>query len=231
MARYGKPCPRVKGRVRKMQGGASGGTVASLQATQVAAARDPELAKLLMSAFALTPGFTGAEQPTGHKPLHDDTLDQWVAPFVMAPINTKNVHRTNHLLHHRYGRDFVYDEMMVTGSGDKGKAVAEALGKSKGLGGDNAPQPGEGPSKEERERGHYDVLFVGLMPDGARTDVVVTGDRDPGYGSTSKMLAESAICLLRDARNEGGIWTPGGLMGPALRARLIANAGLTFTVL
>jgi short subunit dehydrogenase-like uncharacterized protein len=229
-ARFGRPCPRVKGRVRALKGGASGGTVASLKATEAAAARDPSLAALLADPFALTPGFQGVEQPSGRKPHLDDALDAWVAPFVMAPINTKNVHRTNHLLGAAYGHDFVYDEMTVTGPGERGQAIAEAIAKGGGLGGDNAPKPGEGPSKAEREAGHYDVLFAGLMPDGARIDVVVTGDRDPGYGSTSKMIAESALCLLDDTHGEGGIWTPGALMGPALRERLRAHAGLTFTV-
>ena len=232
-AKHGTPAPRVKGRVRKMQGGFSGGTAASLKATLAAAARDPSLLKLLTSSFALTPGFTGPHQPTGLIPDYDSTIGAWVAPFVMAPINTKNVHRTNFLLGQRYGADFVYDEMMVAGLGDLGKVAAEAIAKFNPFSGDKGPKPGEGPSREERDAGHYDLLFVGLMPDGTRIDAVVTGDRDPGYGSTSKMIAESALCLVHDAADDGasrgGIWTPGALMGATLRDRLIANAGLTFT--
>ena len=144
-------------------------------------------------------------------------------------INTKNVHRTNFLLGQRYGDDFVYDEMVVTGLGEMGKAAAEALTKLNPFADNKGPKPGEGPTKEERESGHYDVLFIGLMPDGTRIDAVVTGDRDPGYGSTSKMLAESAMCLIEDVAGDGGIWTPGALMGEPLRKRLIAKAGMTFT--
>lgn len=227
-ARYGSPAPRVKGRVRTMKGTFSGGTAASLKATLAAAARDPGLVKLLTSPFALTPGFTGPHQPTGLLPEYDSTLQTWVAPFVMAPINTKNVHRTNFLLGEAYGADFVYDEMMVAGLGDMGKAAAEAIAKFNPFAGDKGPKPGEGPSKAERDEGHYDLLFAGIMPDGSRIDTVVTGDRDPGYGSTSKMIAESAICLVRDVAGDGGIWTPGALMGAKLRDRLIAHAGLTF---
>lgn len=227
--RFGRPAPRVKGRVRTMKGGFSGGTAASLKATLAAAARDPSLVPLLASPFALTPGHKGPHQPTGLLPEFDTTINCWVAPFVMAPINTKNVHRTNFLLGGRYGDDFIYDEMMVTGLGDMGKAAAEAVAKMNPFAGDAGPKPGEGPSKEERETGHYDVLFVGLMPDSTRIDAVVTGDRDPGYGSTSKMLAESAMCLVQDVQGDGGVWTPGALMGPALRERLVKNAGLTFT--
>ena len=233
-AKHGAPAPRVKGRVRKMKGGFSGGTAASLKATLAAAARDPSLLKLLTSPFALTPGFTGPHQPTGLIPEYDGTVGAWVAPFVMAPINTKNVHRTNFLLGQAYGADFVYDEMMVApGLGDLGKAAAEAIAKINPFAGDKGPKPGEGPSREERENGFYDLLFVGLMPDGTRIDAVVTGDKDPGYGSTSKMIAESALCLVEDVEGAeakgGGVWTPGALMGAKLRDRLQAKAGLTFT--
>ncbi|MBB3586091.1 trans-acting enoyl reductase family protein [Sphingomonas sp. BK481] len=227
-ARYGSPAPRVKGRVRTMKGTFSGGTAASLKATLAAAARDPGLVKLLTSPFALTPGFTGPHQPSGLLPEYDSTLQTWVAPFVMAPINTKNVHRTNFLLGEAYGADFVYDEMMVAGLGDMGKAAAEAIAKFNPFAGDKGPKPGQGPSKAERDEGHYDLLFAGIMPDGSRIDTVVTGDRDPGYGSTSKMIAEAAICLVRDVAGDGGIWTPGALMGAKLRDRLIGHAGLTF---
>ena len=226
--RFGKPAPRVKARVRAMKGGFSGGTAASLKATLAAVARRPSLGLLLANPFALTPGHTGPHQPSGLLPEFDPTINSWVAPFIMAPINTKNVHRTNFLLGQPWG-ELVYDEMTVAGLGEMGKAAAEALAKLNPLAGDKGPKPGEGPSKEERDTGHYDVLFIGLMEDGGRVDAVVTGDRDPGYGSTSKMLAESAVCLVRDVQGEGGIWTPGALMGAALRDRLVENAGLTFT--
>jgi short subunit dehydrogenase-like uncharacterized protein len=229
-AKFGRPAPRVKGRVRSMQGTFSGGTAASLKATLAAAARDPGIVKLLTSSFALTPGFKGPHQPTGLIPEYDTTIEAWVAPFVMAAINTKNVHRTNFLLGERYGADFVYDEMMIApGLGELGKAAAEAIAKYNPFGGEGGPKPGEGPSKAERDAGHYDLLFAGLMPDGSRIDAVVTGDRDPGYGSTSKMIAEAALCLVEDVAGDGGIWTPGALMGPELRTRLKEHAGLTFT--
>jgi short subunit dehydrogenase-like uncharacterized protein len=226
--KYGKPAPRVKCRVRKMVGTFSGGTAASLKATLAAAARDPSILGLLTNPFSLTPGFQGPSQPRGLLPDYDKTIEAWVAPFIMAPINTKNVHRTNFLLGEAYGADFVYDEMMVAGLGDIGKAAAEAIAKINPLASDKGPKPGEGPSKEEREKGYYDILFIGEMPDGTRVDSVVTGDRDPGYGSTSKMIAETALCLVQDVAGEGGIWTPGALLGEVLVKRLEAKAGLTF---
>jgi short subunit dehydrogenase-like uncharacterized protein len=155
----------------------------------------------------------------------------WCAPFIMAPINTRNVHRSNALMGHAYGEEFVYDEMLVVGPGEEGEAKAKAIAKADALGGDNAPQPGEGPGKEEREAGAYDVLFIGEMPDGSEVRASVAGDLDPGYGSTSRMITEAAVCLLRDAGDTpGGIWTTAPAMGEKLIHRLVDNAGLRFTV-
>lgn len=228
----GAPVSRVKTRVRGMRGGFSGGTAASLKATMAAAAKDPRVLDLLRSPFALVPGFDGPAQPHGMKPEHDADLGAWVAPFVMAPINTKNVHRSNALMGRPYGRDFVYDEMMIAGPGDQGEAMARAIAEGNAaMGGEGGPKPGEGPSKEERESGFYDVLLIGLAPDGRQVRVAVKGDRDPGYGSTSKMLAETAICLVQDAADvPGGIWTPGAALRDKLIDRLAARAGLTFEV-
>lgn len=230
-ARFGQPAQRVRGRVRKMKGTFSGGTAASLKATMAAAAAQPGVLELLRNPFSLTPGFEGPRQPLGSKPMVDEVLGLWVAPFVMAAINTRNVHRSNFLLGHAYGADFVYDEMMVTGAGEKGEALANAVAADKSLGADDGPQPGEGPSREERESGFYDVLFIGTDTAGHSLRVGVKGDRDPGYGSTSKMITEAAVCLLQDAPDTpGGIWTTAPAMGNALIARLKANAGLSFTV-
>jgi len=230
-AKFGQPAPRVKGRVRKMQGTFSGGTFASGKATAAAAAKNPSVFKLLIDPFALTPGFEGPSQPKGILPEYDEAVGGWVAPFVMAPINTKNVHRTNFLAHHPYGRDFRYDEMMVApGLGEMGKAAAEMIAKINPMSSDKGPAPGEGPSKEEREAGFYEIDFIAEMPSGERLTATVAGDRDPGYGSTCKMITESALCLLRDVDGGGGIWTPGALMAEPLKARLEANAGLTFSV-
>ena len=231
--RFGHAAPRVRGRVRKMKGTFSGGTAASLKATMAAAASQPGVIDLLKNPFSLTPGFEGPRQPSGHKPMVDEALGDgvWVAPFVMAAINTRNVHRSNLLLKHAYGTDFVYDEMLVTGPGEKGEAIANAVAGDKSLGSDQGPKPGEGPSREERENGFYDVLFLGTDNEGHSLRVGVKGDRDPGYGSTSKMIAEAAVCLLQDAASTpGGIWTTAPALGDKLIARLQANAGLGFAV-
>ena len=230
-SKFGNTATRVRGRVRKMKGTFSGGTAASLKATMAAAMGDPAVMDLLRNPFSLTPGFEGPRQPSGNKPMLEESLGVWVAPFVMAAINTRNVHRSNYLLQHAYGTDFVYDEMMITGAGEKGQAIANAVAADKSLGAEGGPQPGEGPSRAEREAGFYDLLFIGEDTAGHSLRVGVKGDRDPGYGSTSKMVAESALCLLQDAAaTPGGIWTPGAAMGIPLIARLQKNAGMSFAV-
>jgi short subunit dehydrogenase-like uncharacterized protein len=219
--RLGHPVARVKGRVRAMRGGLSGGTAASGRATMEAIQKDPSLLQLMFNPFALTPGFQGPEQPRGDQPMTDPDLGLEVGPFMMATINTKNVHRSNLLQGHAYGADFQYDEMSVITPG--------APTEFTDIGGEGAPKPGEGPSKADRDAGFYDLLFVGIDTDGRQVRGSVHGDKDPGYGSTSKIIAETAICLVKEAADvAGGIWTPGAALGERLVARLAGHAGLTF---
>jgi len=166
---------------------------------------------------------------------------------MMAAINTKNIHRTNALLGHPWGKDFEYDERMLTGDGARGERRARGLVRSARI--QNAllgfaparavlrrfvlPKPGQGPGVHERQTGHYEVLFIGETANGRTLRASVTGDRDPGYGSTSKMVAESALCLVHDvdrSATAGGVWTAGAAMGMALVRRLEAHAGLRFSV-
>jgi short subunit dehydrogenase-like uncharacterized protein len=229
---FGTRVLRVKGRVRDMRGTLSGGTAASAKATFDAVAKDLSLVAILNNPFALTPGFEGPKQPRGNKPAYEEDLKSWAAPFMMALINTRNVHRSNMLMGFPYGREFVYDEMVLTGPGEKGEANARrVMAANSEKTGPNAPKPGEGPSKEERENGRYDLLYVAIAPDGRQVRAAVKGDRDPGYGSTSKMISECAICLLRDTPEvPAGIWTPGAAMQGKLIKRLVDHAGLTFQV-
>ena len=229
-ARHGSPAPRVKGRVRGMQGTFSGGTAASLTETMKAVAKNPKLIAILQSPFGLTPGFEGPSQPLGLVPEYEESEGKWAAPFIMATINTKNVHRTNFLLGHPYGADFKYDEMVLTSAGEVGQKLAHGMAEMlKNPFGAKPPKPGEGPSKEERENGFYDVLFIGEWPDGKTIRYGVKGRYDPGYGSTSRMIAETGIALL-DCKAEGGISLPGALLGEALVKRLQDHAEITFGV-
>ena len=229
---FGAPASRVKGRVRDMRGTLSGGTAASGRATFEAVAKDLSLVAILNDPFALTPGFSGAKQPKGNKPFYEEDLQSWTAPFMMALINTRNVHRSNMLMGFPYGKEFVYDEMVLTGPGERGEANAKrVMAANNEKTGPNARKPGEGPSKEERENGLYDLLYVAIAPDGRQVRASVKGDRDPGYGSTSKMISECAVCLLRDTPDvPAGFWTPGAAMQHKLIKRLVDNAGVTFQV-
>jgi short subunit dehydrogenase-like uncharacterized protein len=246
LRRYGAPLTRVRGRVRVLKGTFSGGTMASALATVEAAARDRAVARAMRDPFALTPGFRGPRQPDSDTASYDDAAGAWTAPFVMAAINTKNVHRTHALLGHPWGRDFVYDERMLTGDGPRGELRAKGLARNARLQGlllgwgltrellrrFALPKPGQGPSKEQRERGRYELLFIGDTAQGQRLRAVVKGDRDPGYGSTCKLVAESALCLgtIDRSQTPGGVWTPGAAMGMALVRRLQERAGLSFAI-
>jgi short subunit dehydrogenase-like uncharacterized protein len=243
--RFGAPCTKVRGRVRKMKGTFSGGTLASMLATMEASRKDPGIVKTMLNPYALVPEAPQTRQPSGADVVHDEGIG-WSAPFVMAAINTKNVHRSNALRGWAYGRNFIYDEMQLMGDGAKGEQRARAALKQSrtqmsllSFGPTRAllksfflPKPGQGPSKHERETGMYDVLFVGETDDGRAIRASVQGDMDPGYGSTSKMLSEAALCLTNTPRTDtpGGVWTPAAAMGDPLIARLQARAGLTFVV-
>ncbi len=249
-ARLGQTCVQVKTRVKTLRGGMSGGTVASLMNVVREIASDPAVRKLMADPYAVCDhhGVDHPRQPEVRFAEFDEDVRSWVAPFVMAGINTRIVHRSNALLGDAYGKDFLYDEAMMTGKGFKGRMAA--AGVALGLGGFVAaallppsrwilerfvvPKPGEGPTPEEQERGCYDYRLVGHTADGKTLRAKVTGDRDPGYGSTGKILGEAAVCLAQDvpkAQVAGGFWTPATAMGDALITRLVEHAGLGFEVL
>ncbi len=248
--RFGAPAQRVRMGVRAMRGGVSGGTLASMLNIVDEVRSNPALRKELGNPYALCPedARKGPRQPDILKPEFDDVFERWLAPFVMAAINTRVVHRTNALTGHAYGDDFLYDEGLMTGKGAKGAAAAAGVtaGLAAFVGAAAAPginklvdkvlpDPGEGPSPEAQEKGFFDLRFHGTTADGERLTAKVTGDRDPGYGSTAKMLAEAAACLALDVPKRkpepaGGFWTPASLLGDELVARLTEHAGLAFEV-
>jgi len=244
---WNSPATRVKMRVRTLKGGASGGTVASLMNVVQEAASDPVLRKELLDPYSICPpahGFT-AQQPRVMAAGFDADFDAWVAPFVMAAINERVVHRSNALSGNAYGQQFSYDEGMLTGPGLKGRLSALAL--VTGLGAFMAgaaikpvrgvmarfllPKPGEGPSPAAQLAGRFDIRFFGRTDAGQTLRVKVTGDRDPGYGSTAKMLGQAAISLALDHRSSGpggGFWTPATMFDERYIARLTHHAGLGF---
>ncbi len=247
--RFGHTLNRVKMRVQAMRGGVSGGTVASMVHLVEASRQDPEVARILKNPYALAPeGMqSGVRQPNVSRPEFDADLGSWLAPFVMAAVNTRIVHRSNALRKHAFGRFFKYDEAMMTGAGKKGRLRAAWLAALTGgffLGAAFAPtralmkkfilpKAGEGPSPEKREKGFFKLVFIGRDDAGNQLRAGVAGNRDPGYGATCRMLGESALCLLQDIPKEalsGGFWTPSTAMGDVLMERLSANAGLRFEI-
>lgn len=246
--RLGQTCSQVKLRVKSIRGSFSGGTVASMMELFSEISKNPSLRKVMANPYALCPPSNQQKpkQPNLNFAQYDKDAGAWSAPFVMAGINTKVVHRSNALSNYAYGTQFIYDETMLTGKGVIGGAMA--VGASVGLAGFVAaavipptrrilqkivPQAGEGPTPKQQEQGFYDIRLIGLTDNGQRLTAKVTGDRDPGYGSTAKMLGEAAVCLATDISKTdktGGFWTPSTALGQRLIERLQAKAGLTFSI-
>lgn len=251
MQQWGTPATHVKMRVKTLKGGASGGTVASLINVVQEAAADPALRRELANPYSLCPnghGFT-ARQHSTRGAAFDTDFDAWIAPFVMAAINERVVHRSNALSGNAYGNQFTYDEAVITGSGLQGRLRAVTM--VAGLGAFMVgivikptrrlmerfllPKPGEGPSPAAQLAGRYDLRFFARTDDGKTLRVKVTGDRDPGYGSTGKMLGQAAASLALDHVKDGiktgrpgGFWTPATMFDDRFITRLTRYAGLRF---
>jgi len=238
----------VTGLMRRMKGSFSGGTFASMINMMEEASGSPSLRKALTNVGMLLP------EPSRYisRPACESRVtwsvegDTWTAPFVMTPINSRIVQRTNALLGSPWGEDFSYEEAVATGPGISGRTramamlagtggfmLAAALKTTRKLLQRFLPEPGEGPDKLARESGYYRAEMIAHHPTKSDADIRVNveGDMDPGYGSTSKILAECALCLaLDDLKTPGGSWTPASAMGAALQTRLETHAGLRFTV-
>ena len=246
---HGTPCEHVSMRVATLRGGASGGTIASMMNVMEEAAHDPALRKLLADPYALAPidMRSGPPQRDVTRPRHDDASGQWIAPFVMAAVNTRVVHRSHALLGRPWGSAFTYEEATLTGPGPVGAAKAGGISAAMAAGlGLAALGPtrrllnrfvlhgaGEGPSPEAQEKGSFDLRFHGSTADGRSLRTRVTGDRDPGYSGTARMLAEAAVALVDLDHDEvgGGFWTPATAFGDRLVERLEAHAGIRFELL
>lgn len=249
--RFGQPCARISMRVRALRGGVSGGTVASLLNVVREAAADPALRRILVDPYSLCPpeapdvAAARPPQPRTRGVRFDAESGCWTAPFVMSAVNVPVVLRSHALLGQPWGGCFTYDEAVATGRGLSGWLRATAL--ATGLAAFTAaaalaptrallerfvlPASGEGPDAESRRRGFFDLRFMGTTADGQHLATRVSGDRDPGYGSTARMLAQAAACLAEpvdDGTRRGGSWTPASLLGEALLERLQAHAGLRF---
>jgi short subunit dehydrogenase-like uncharacterized protein len=244
---HGDYCRSIALYVKATKGTASGGTLASMMNIIEETREDREIAKILVHPYSLNPAGEreGPDRRDQQNVVYDDTAESWTAPFVMAGVNTKIVRRSNALAGYPYGRDFTYREVVLTGKGIGGwiKGTVMTLGLGLLVLGASfgptrkllqkfvLPKPGEGPSPELQQSGFFNLMQMGELPDGRVIRARITGDQDPGYGSTSKMLSESALCLAKDGlQTEGGVWTPASAMGAPLLTRLRENAGLTFDV-
>ncbi len=242
IARFGRPASSVTALFGETSGGFSGGTIASGMEIAREADADRAVRRILANPYALDPD-PGASRPPAPDVRSigwDSRLGMFTVPFVMAGTNTRVVRRAHALAGFPWGQDFVYREVMSTPRGPRGLAMA--VGITAGLGAmafalrsprlreivaRRATQPGDGPSADVRANGHWKVRFVGEVGD-KRMSYVASDRADPGYGSTCKMLGESALCLALDPlTSSGGVQTPSVAMGSALLARL-RRAGLTF---
>ncbi|MBT8081754.1 MAG: saccharopine dehydrogenase NADP-binding domain-containing protein [Gammaproteobacteria bacterium] len=245
--RFGSYCKSIKLYVKATKGAVSGGTVASMSNVARTAREDRSILRLLVDPYALNPegerdGPDGRDQQGS---VFDEATGSWTAPFIMASVNTRVVRRSHALAGYPWGQDFCYGETVLTGKGLGGRAKAALV--SGGLAGLALglayaptrallrrvvlPDPGEGPDRKQRESGFFNLMQLGTLPDGKTLRGRITGDRDPGYGSTSKMLAEAAVCLALDnPESPGGVLTPAAAMAAPLIERLRGNAGLTFDI-
>lgn len=245
--RFGQYCESIRMLVKATKGSASGGTVASLINLIEESRKDRAVARILVNPYSLNPEGErdGPDERDQQNVIYDADAHSWTAPFVMAAVNTKIVRRSHALLGYPYGKDFRYREAVMTGDGmtgwAKGAAMTAALGSlvvgasysttRKLLQKFVLPEPGEGPDKEMQQKGFFNLLQIGVLPDGSHLKSRITGDQDPGYGSTSKMLSECAVCLAKDDIDVGGgVWTPASSMARPLLKRLRQDAGLTFDI-
>jgi len=242
----GMHCQHIKTGVKAAKGGFSGGTIASLLNVMDEAQEDKSIYGILFNPYSLNP--EGQQEGPDRSDLrsvkYDKHFRSWKCPFVMASINTRVVRRGHALRGFPYGKDFRYEEVTLTGDGFSGKVKgymtsiplgivmsAKPGSLARWLVDRFTPDPGEGPDEKTRETGFWVYDQVGLLPDGRMIKSRIKGDRDPGYGSTSKMLAEAAVCLAKDdLTDQYGVITPASAMGDALLQRLQERAGLTFTV-
>ena len=246
LSTHGVPAHQIKYRPRAFSGGFSGGTIDSMIAMMEKAREDKSIRSKLADPYVLNDAERGLDGPDRLSAYYDEDFDSWVGPFVMGSVNTRVVRRSAELLNGLYGSDFQYNEGVLSGKGAVGFLGATGTGVgtgvfvgaasvsfTRGLMQKFLPKPGEGPSDDAINNGYYDIELFGKHPTDSNKNVRVRvkGDKDPGYGSTSKMIAESALALAQDDLPvSGGFWTPASAMGDQLLARLPQSAGVTFEV-
>lgn len=244
IARCGPPAREVKTYVERLKGGISGGTFASMIEFAKAARADRGLVRRVASPYALNPDprYRGPDGYDLRGIAYDRTAGVLTMPFVMANTNARAVRRSHALAGFPWGEDFRYSE--VSSAPATARGLARALAMTGGLAAAmllassarlspflerRMPKPGEGPSEAERNAGSFRLRLLGRRNE-EELHYIVADDLDPGYGSTCRMLGQSALCLaFDDLPDHAGSLTPSIAMGAALLARLRA-VGMTFEV-
>ncbi|MEO7588660.1 MAG: saccharopine dehydrogenase NADP-binding domain-containing protein [Arachnia sp.] len=238
--------------VRSLRGGLSGGTIDSGRQQIIAARSDAAARRTIGDPYGLSP--RRPEEPSSARgsssgplarlrrwiPIHHDAeTNRWNGPFMMASFNTRIVRLSNTLTDWSYGRDFRYRE--VTDFGSSPLSPLKAGGMALGLGAVLAglafrptravldrvlPQPGDGPTAEQRASGRFRLEIRAATTTGAQYLTKAGADYDPGYNGTAIMLGESALSLALDGDRlpqRSGVLTPATAMGDVLVERLRAR--------
>jgi short subunit dehydrogenase-like uncharacterized protein len=226
------------------KGEASGGTIETMFS-----ASDIKLNRSSSGAFGLNPkDSVSANQKkytTDKVSIEKNSdINAWTGPFIMAMANTKVVRRGAALLAEQnqgYGEDFIYKEhayysnrmsayLGTLSLGLVGLAVFTPLKK---IIRPFLKKPGQGPSQKVMDEGFFKCKFVVTGENDIKKTYVMSGQGDPGYKVTSKLVCESALSLLGDAsilpggQKYGGILTVSSGLGDVLISRL-QKAGISF---
>ncbi|MGF1646188.1 MAG: saccharopine dehydrogenase family protein [Kineosporiaceae bacterium] len=230
---------RVTGLLTGARGGFSGGTIDSMRVQIEEAATNPEVRRIVTDPHALDVGATGVARPGPRDSFGvawDAGLGYWLAPFVMAPVNTRVVRRSHALLGGAYGAGFRYREAVgvrgrLRGVGPALAVAAGTLGLFAGMSWPPTrrildrllPAPGAGPSERTRRRGYFRFRHVAETTSGRVLTARVGADLDPGYGATAVMLGEAAMTLAAgEGTGRAGALTSATALGDALVERLRA---------
>ena len=246
MEETGAYFPSISMRLKNAKGGFSGGTFASMFNIREDAEKDRSIYKVIMRRYSLNPDqeFDGPDKRDLRTVLYDPIARSWIAPFVMATINTRIVRRSHALEGFPFGEDFTYDEAIFCGKGFRGRlrgwgyilplGVVRAAKPGSFL---NKllrwylPDPGEGPSAEKREKGWFRLAFYGKTADNRIAEAELIGQGDPGYSATARMIAECAVCLAKDRHqlpDRSGFLTPATAVGDLLTDRLTTRGEMEF---
>ena len=249
LEKFNKVCEKVNLYVRSIKGGVSGGTISSMINIKKYIHSHPDKRNVLKSPYSLNPIDkinNSTRQPVLKSVRWDNSFNKWTSPFLMSGVNTRVVQRTNAIAEFSYGENFRYNEVSSFDSGLNGflkafnmlmtlfflqlslrtNLLIWVLKKT------IFPKPGEGPSKHKMKNGFFKMKIIGFINKIRKNSVTVTGDSDPGYSATAKMLTESAICILLNENRipkKYGVLTPASGIGLILIERL-KEKGISFTI-